>query len=1245
MAVRIESQSEPIPGYTLIDRLGSGGFGEVWKCEAPGGIFKAIKVIHGDLRSKDNDLIRYAEQELKALKRVKMVRHPYLLALDRYDIVDGKLLITMELADCNLWDRFRECRNKGLPGIPRDELLLYMAESAEVLDLMNDQYQLQHLDIKPQNLFMLHNHVKVADFGQVKDLEGVLANVTGGITPVYAAPETFDGIVSRYCDQYSLACVYQELLTGTRPFDGSSMSQLLMQHLQLPPNLKPSPPCDRPALERALAKKADDRWPSCGAFVRALKDGGEATARAHAAAQAAAHTYPAGEPRAAEATPAGPSVGSDTPRPRLVDAAPPIYTPAPPEFGGTGPLQPTLIVGVGQSGLRVIQRFRYELEERYGSVDHTPVVRSVYLDTDPDTLDDAQVPRPLERLAALRRQDVLEARLNRAGHYLKPRMNGRSLIEGWFDPALLYKIPRNPSTMGLRLLGRLAFCDHYRAVMGRLQTELEACLKPESLEATQARTGLDVRTNRPRVYVVAGLSGGTGGGMFLDLAYALRTRLKRLGYETPEIVGLFLVPPADATMSPQQSLGNAYAALTELNHYSRPETAFSAHYDERGGVLREKDAPFSRFYLLPAAVGASVVRHTPLAATNSGSGMHAALRASGPIQNPARTSGVVGNPAARSSGITGQPPARTSGVLSQPGARNRQPSLTPPSIGVPGSRAVPAAGAERPVDAAAGLSALKPYTDAAEFLRLNVFTQLGRLADEARESQAKEAEADGVPRPTVGVGTFGLVVFDWPRGDVVARTAVPVARSLLTRWVAPNGKRAREVVPAWAAAQWSRLGLEPDDILGRFQKAADGVLGCRVDELTAAAVEPILPKGWLARLPEPPAVAVVLDRLVRTFGPAASASKRPPTPLEDAVDQAAVEVAQEVNHELRTLAPGLVEDPAFRLAGAEDVVRQFLATLDRLLERYLAQAADLDNKAVAAHELLLDYTHFAKGSRKPSAAEFTEAVRQFPRCRYQALTARHLIAVYKFLRDGLAGQMSDVTACRQRAEAALATVAPAVSDDMLEVAATVRRLMPSGCATVGDAVERFRKVLGEADLDEIDRRVQAGVEHEYGGIYQACLNSASGAQHVVDLTLSEARAYLETRLGAADLGAMFAERYRTPQAAELVISEAYQQAEPTWVGDGPWSAAGLTVLAAPGGDPSAEGLRDVARRGLPVAGLPTADVRDELTVYREFPAVPFSALPHLGEAGAAAYASLPDVNQCSLHARLDITQWAAADAE
>src|SRR5258708_8712564 len=112
-----------------------------------------------------------------------------------------------------------------------------MAETAEALDLMNNDCQLQHLDIKPQNIFLVHNHVKVADFGLVKDLEGLSASVTGGVTPVYAAPETFDGWISRFSDQYSLGIVYQELLTGQRPFLRTNVPHCIMQHLQVTPDV------------------------------------------------------------------------------------------------------------------------------------------------------------------------------------------------------------------------------------------------------------------------------------------------------------------------------------------------------------------------------------------------------------------------------------------------------------------------------------------------------------------------------------------------------------------------------------------------------------------------------------------------------------------------------------------------------------------------------------------------------------------------------------------------------------------------------------------------------------------------------------------------------------------------------------------------------------------------------------------------------------------------------------------------
>ena len=111
-------QTEPIPGYRLIERLGRGGHGEVWKAEAPGGIFKAIKFVYGDLDSTSEDS-KGAEQELKALNRVKTIRHPYILSIERFDIVEGQLLIVMELADRkSLWIVSRNARIAAYPGIP-----------------------------------------------------------------------------------------------------------------------------------------------------------------------------------------------------------------------------------------------------------------------------------------------------------------------------------------------------------------------------------------------------------------------------------------------------------------------------------------------------------------------------------------------------------------------------------------------------------------------------------------------------------------------------------------------------------------------------------------------------------------------------------------------------------------------------------------------------------------------------------------------------------------------------------------------------------------------------------------------------------------------------------------------------------------------------------------------------------------------------------------------------------------------
>ncbi len=628
----------PLDGYRLVSRLGRGGFGEVWKVIAPGGMEKAAKFVFGDLDAVDEAESRPAEQEQKAINRVKAIRHPYILTLERFEVIEGQLIIVMELADRNLWDRFRQCRAQALTGVPRDELLGYMGEAAEALDLMNTHYGIQHLDIKPQNLFLVHNHVKVADFGLAKDMEAGRdrVTITGGVTPVYAAPETFEGTVSRHTDQYSLAIVFQELLTGTRPFNGANTKQLMMQHINGLPELDALSPADRRVIGRALAKTPEGRWPTCTEMVRALRGGPAGppsggvrppTPRAETDTPPPSPVMTATVPKSQVAglVTAGQRVtalaggGTASPRPRLItplaasgsqplptmtQARPVVQTGrmtslgvAPPERAGDGLLFPALVVAVGQTGLRVVDRLRQMMADRFGSADGLPTVRFLYLDTDPDALAAAA-----ECLQPLPARAVVPTRLNRATHYLQP---GGLPVETWLPPGLLYKLPKNPgAAAGVRAFGRLALLDNAKLVAQRVRQEVEALLADEQLDAAGKTTGLGVRSNRLRAYVVAGLAGGTGSGMAIDLGYLLKHELRGFGYRKPEAVGVLLAPPADPSVPRGPALANVFGALHELRHFSGDGGRYSQRFDPAEPAVTDADGPFTRTALfnLPMAI-------------------------------------------------------------------------------------------------------------------------------------------------------------------------------------------------------------------------------------------------------------------------------------------------------------------------------------------------------------------------------------------------------------------------------------------------------------------------------------------------------------------------------------------------------------------------------------------------------------------------------------------------------------------
>jgi len=106
----LSASGEIIPGYELEERIGAGGYGEVWRVRAPGGLLKAVKIVYGTMSD------RHAVVELKSLERIKGVRHPFILTLERIEIVEGRLLVVTELAEGSLRDLFEEITAKGSAG-------------------------------------------------------------------------------------------------------------------------------------------------------------------------------------------------------------------------------------------------------------------------------------------------------------------------------------------------------------------------------------------------------------------------------------------------------------------------------------------------------------------------------------------------------------------------------------------------------------------------------------------------------------------------------------------------------------------------------------------------------------------------------------------------------------------------------------------------------------------------------------------------------------------------------------------------------------------------------------------------------------------------------------------------------------------------------------------------------------------------------------------------------------------------
>lgn len=1143
MAMRVESQAEPIPGYRLIERLGGGGFGEVWKAEAPGGLLKAIKFVYGDLQTSGEEGQR-AEQELKALSRVKTVRHPYILSLERYDIVGGQLMIVMELADRNLWDRFRECRSEGLPGIPREELLRYMEETAEALDLMNIQYQLQHLDIKPQNVFLVHSHVKVADFGLVKDLEGMAASVTGGVTPVYAAPETFDGWISRYCDQYSLAIVFQELLTGQRPFVGSNVRQLILQHLQGTPNLDPLPPEDRPAVARALSKSPDSRFPSCQAFVNALRNG---AAPVQVVIGPTSPAVRSPEPaRAASPVPSGRADGrpevKDPVRPTSAPPAPAPVAPAHPrvaEVEGEGVLVPSLVLGLGQLGLGVLQRLRESLDEGLGQATVLPNLRVLYIDTDPEAPRAGTTPQYGKPLST---EEILQVRLNRPSHYLRSR-EGRSQLEAWFNSKMLYRIPRHLVTTGMRALGRLALYDNFRSVGHRLRSELDLVTRPENLSQAAHNTRLGFRTNRPRVYVVTSLAGGTGSGMFLDVAYVVRAFLREAGYDTPDLIGVFFLPAVDRNPARTLALGNTFAALTELHHFSLHGTTFNARYDDRQARLQESQPPFTRCLVLT----------------------------------------------------------------------------------------LPEAPDEGPLRDRTGL--------VADLLYRELVTPLGRSIDACR---ARRLSRLGPPTYPAGQ-TIGVYRMSWPRRQLLQRVARHLCRQLVQRWMAKDSSPIRASVQAWAAEQWAQQELSAESLIGRLQAACEAGLGQPADATFQAMTAPLTQLGSQAPEDQLLAVREVLKQVEDLVGRPEGTTGSRSTRMKEVLEGAGQELATAWGQRMAELAVGLIEQPEFRLAGAEEAIRQFVHSIEQVLHHYEPLVKELTTRVNDAHgrifTLLGNVQEIAAGGRRAATlvSNLIELVRLYPKWRYQSLVLQQVTAVYISLRGYLSDQLRDINFCRARLgemQRSFDTPPPGgVTESSFR-----RDFFPAGCRNLDEAVAQFLARLTPADVQELDAQVQEQITQQFTALRYVCLTSSNLLRNLEHAMQGVAETFVSTLVGSTNVAEMFLAHYEEPTAAVRAIQEAYQAAAPETPNQSPSAPEEVCVLAVPAGE-SGQRFAELAREALHGVDFDLSQSPDDIVFYRELPRVALADLEQVGPLASEAYNQMTTLEHFTPHSRIDITEW------
>lgn len=268
------AREPPILGrYRLLRELGHGGAATVylahdWVVERE----VAVKLLREELSSSVAQ-DRFA-REIRLMARIQ---HPHILPILDCGEWKGQLFYVMPALRGESLDRRLQREGR----LPVKEMLRLAGELCDALSYAHSHHII-HRDVKPGNIIESEGHAWLADFGVARALgpvadESLSASGLAPGTSAYMSPEQAagDSPLDAKTDQYSLACVLYESLTGTVPFVDESPRKALAMRLVVDPAPIETYRTDVPrhmtaAVTTAMARVPNERWPDIAAFWRAL---------------------------------------------------------------------------------------------------------------------------------------------------------------------------------------------------------------------------------------------------------------------------------------------------------------------------------------------------------------------------------------------------------------------------------------------------------------------------------------------------------------------------------------------------------------------------------------------------------------------------------------------------------------------------------------------------------------------------------------------------------------------------------------------------------------------------------------------------------------------------------------------------------------------------------------------------------------------------------------------------------------